>query len=65
MQLLNDRPVALHRFALPRDRVFPQPHSKLFQPSEADTARVRDLASRARDQRTSTTDDGSGSAIYV
>jgi hypothetical protein len=49
MRLLEHRPVALQRFALPRDRVFAQPHSKLFQPSEADTAWVRDLARRARE----------------
>jgi hypothetical protein len=30
------------------DQLFPQPHSKLFQPSEAATVWVRDLARRAR-----------------
>jgi hypothetical protein len=48
MRLLTDRPAALRRFALPRDRVFAQPHSKLFEPSEIDTSWVRDLGSRAR-----------------
>jgi hypothetical protein len=48
MRLLPARPPALDRFALPRDRVFAQPHSKLFRPSEADTVWVRDLARRAR-----------------
>jgi len=47
MRLLTERPAALHS-TLPADRVFPQPHSKLFQPSEADTVWVRDLARRAR-----------------
>jgi hypothetical protein len=48
MQLLVERPSALQRFTLPPDRVFAQPHSKLFRPSEADTAWVRELARRAR-----------------
>jgi hypothetical protein len=38
-------------FAVPGDRLFPQPHSKIFQPSdtEDDTGWVRDLARRARE----------------
>lgn len=48
MRLLTHRPVALQRYRLPRDRVFPQPHSKLFQPDEAATGWVQGLASRAR-----------------
>ena len=38
-------------FEAPRDRLFPQPHSKLFTPSDADedTGWVRDLAQRARE----------------
>jgi hypothetical protein len=36
-------------FDVPPDRLFPQPHSKLFRPSDADTGWVRDLARRARE----------------
>jgi hypothetical protein len=40
----------LRHFALSPDRLFPQPHSKLFEPceAEADIGWVRDLARRAR-----------------
>src|SRR5262249_8989675 len=40
----------LSHFALPSDRVFPQPHSRLFQPcdADADVGWVRELARRAR-----------------
>ena len=42
----------LGHFQLPPDRLFPQPHNKLFHPSDApeDTGWVRDLARRARDR---------------
>jgi hypothetical protein len=40
---------ALRHFDLPADRLFPQPHSKLFEPSEPDTVWVREFARRARD----------------
>ncbi len=35
-------------FEIPADRLFPRPHGKLFNPSEADTGWVRELARRAR-----------------
>jgi hypothetical protein len=35
-------------FEVPRDRLFPRPHGRLFVPSEADTGWVRELAGRAR-----------------
>jgi hypothetical protein len=40
----------LRHFEVPADRLFPRPHGKLFNPSEAeaDTGWVRDLARRAR-----------------
>jgi hypothetical protein len=40
----------LSHFQIPADRLFPQPHSKLFHPSDAaeDTGWVQDLARRAR-----------------
>lgn len=41
--------IAPTHFAAPRDRLFPQPHSQLFQPSEPDTIWVRELGRRARD----------------
>ena len=46
----------LTHLELPADRLFPQPHSKIFQPSEAaeDTGWVRDLARRARDRAEAT-----------
>lgn len=40
--------VRLEHFEVPRDRLFPRPHGRLFEPSEADTGWVRDLARRAR-----------------
>lgn len=41
-------PPPLAHFSVPRGRLFPTPHSKLFTPSAPDTVWVRDLARRAR-----------------
>lgn len=41
-------PPPLRHFVVPEERLFPTPHSRLFQPSAADTGWVRDLARRAR-----------------
>lgn len=50
IELLRDLPGPAPRArpGAPRGRLFPRPHSKLFTPSEPDTAWVRDLARRAR-----------------
>jgi hypothetical protein len=48
MQMLDPELAPALRRA-PTERLFPQPHSKLFEPSEPDTVWVRELAQRARD----------------
>jgi hypothetical protein len=40
--------IRVQHFAAPPERLFPQPHGKLFRPSEPDTIWVRELAARAR-----------------
>lgn len=48
LEPMRDRGDSLRHFALPTDALFPQPHSKLFTPSEPDTVWVCELGRRAR-----------------
>lgn len=52
MTILDRLVMSAHptHFQIPSDRLFPQPHSKLFHPSDApeDNGWVKDLAQRAR-----------------